>query len=151
MKPAQIILIEDNPADVMLVKLALHEAGIAYELTHFETGVEAAERLCESDGGEALRPNAILLDLNTPRSDGFEVLGKLIRSPMLAGVPIAVFTSSRARVDRTRAQLQGARYIEKPSQLLDFFSTVARTVNEMLAEQASSGHQKQRGALDAVR
>jgi CheY-like chemotaxis protein len=104
-KTAQVVLIEDNPADVELVKLAVREAGIE----------------CE-----------IMLDLNTPRTDGFEVHLKLRQLPRLSEVPIAILTSSRARADKHRAALQGARYVEKPSQLQDFLTTVGELVKELL-------------------
>ena len=75
MKPAQIVLIEDNPADVYLVELALKEKGITHEMTRLNSGEEALRALCPSDGTEtsAFAPDAILLDLNTPKSDGFQV------------------------------------------------------------------------------
>ena len=132
MEKANIVLVEDNPGDVMLVELALKEAGITHELTLFETGVEAVECLCASEG-VAVRPDAILLDLNTPRSDGFEVLGKLTTSPRLSAVPIALLSSSRARFDKNRAELHSVRYIEKPSQVHEFLYAVGHAVREMLA------------------
>jgi len=135
MKASQIVLIEDNSADVLLVELALKENGIPYELKRFKNGQEAVDSLCSVGplAKDAFHPDAILVDLNTPRSDGFEVLGKLIQNPYLSGVPIAVITSSQARSDRHRTSLMGVvRYIEKPSQLEEFLSTVGRAVKEML-------------------
>lgn len=129
---ANIVLIEDNPADVMLVELALEGAGIPYELRRFETGVDAVASLC-APGGTSTRPDAILMDLNTPRSDGFEVLAQLATSPGLRAVPIALLTSSKSRSDKNKAGLYNARYIEKPSQLDDFLSIVGTAVKEMLA------------------
>ena len=103
--------------------------------SRFETGEDALGALCtpEGDPRHDFHPDAILLDLNTPRSDGFEVLGTLRRNPNLADVPIAIITSSQARSDKHRTSLIGAvRYIEKPSQLEQFLSTVGRAVKEML-------------------
>src|SRR6516164_9187586 len=113
MKPAEIVLIEDNPADVLLVEIALREAGIGCSLTRFESGNEAIEALCGLPEQGGIQPNAILLDLNTPGSDGFEALVKLKQFPRLAQVPIAVLTSSRAPSDRNRAAILGVRYIQK--------------------------------------
>src|SRR5260370_8839670 len=96
MKPARIVLIEDNPADVFLVELALKENGVAQELTKFKSGEEGMKVLCSPTQENEFVPDAILLDLNTPQSDGFEVLAKLKQCPRLAGVPIAVITSSYA-------------------------------------------------------
>jgi CheY-like chemotaxis protein len=134
MNTAHIVLIEDNSADVLLLEMALKENGIPYEMTRFKNGREALASLCAQQGtaSKALHPDAILLDLNTPKSDGFEVLGKLRLNPYLADVPIAIITSSQARSDKHRTSLMGVRYIEKPLQLEEFLSAVGRAVNEML-------------------
>ena len=114
MKEARIVLIEDNPADVLLVKMALKENGVRFSLTEFESGSEAVKVLCSVPPMETGPPDLILLDLNTPRTDGFEALEKLARCPNLAQVPIAILTSSKAQRDKQRAARAGARYIEKP-------------------------------------
>jgi two-component system, chemotaxis family, response regulator Rcp1 len=133
MKAAEIVLVEDNSADVYLVELALKESDIPYNMTRFETGDEAVNVLCR-DGSlsEGFVPDAILLDLNTPRSDGFEVLLRLKQTPRLANVPMAVISSSHAVCDQHRSALQRTRYIEKPSQLAEFLATVGQAVKEML-------------------
>lgn len=133
MKEARIVLIEDNPADVLLVKLAMKENGISYSLTQFDSGAEAVRALCAPAEEDALLPDAILLDLNTPRTDGFDALLKLKQSPHLCDVPIAILTSSRAHSDKHRAAIQGVRYVEKPSQLTEFLASVGQVVKEMLA------------------
>lgn len=136
MNPARIVLIEDNPGDILLVEMALKENHIPYQLTQFDTGLEALRVLCESATADTLIPDAILLDLNTPGSDGFHVLIKLTQSARLSHVPIAILTSSQASSDRHRAALQGVRYIQKPSQLVDFLTTVGGAVKEMLQVRA---------------
>ena len=136
MNAAKIVLIEDNPGDVFLVEMALKESGILYEMTRFQNGEEAVASLCAPDGPstKTLHPDLILLDLNTPKSDGFEVLGKLRQAPHLAGVPIGIVTSSQAESDKHRVGIIGRiRYIEKPSQLDEFLTTVGRAVKEMLS------------------
>jgi CheY-like chemotaxis protein len=132
MQTAKIVLIEDNPADVLLVEKALSENGISYALTRFENGTAAVQALCAPQAGDLL-PDVILLDLNTPRTDGFEALRQLKQSPRLTTVPLAVLTSSRTRSDKHRAAIQGVRYIEKPSQLREFLAVVGQAVKEMLA------------------
>jgi len=131
MSASQIVLIEDNPGDVFLVELALKENGIPYVLTQFENGTEALQVLCALPGNDFV-PDAILLDLNTPRSDGFQVLIHLKQSLRLAHVPIAILTSSQAKSDKHRASLQDVQYIQKPSHLTDFLATVGQAVKEML-------------------
>jgi two-component system cell cycle response regulator DivK len=132
MKAAQIVLIEDNPADVLLVRKALEENGIAHSLTRFECGEDAIRVLCSKEKDEVFVPDAILLDLNTPDTDGFEALRRFQEYPPLSDVPIAILTSSGDRSDRHRAAMQGVRYIEKPSQLTEFLACVGHAVREML-------------------
>ncbi len=133
MTPARIVLIEDNLADVLLIELALTESGIVHELTRYANGEDAVRNLCGPEAAAIPLPDAILLDLNTPRSDGFEVLIKFKKSPRFAAVPIAIITSSRATSDQHRSRLQDTRLIVKPSQLEEFLATVGGAVKEMLA------------------
>ena len=136
MSTSRIVLIEDNPADVLLVQKALEANGVACEMTQFDSGLEALKVLCPPQGTEANQfvPDAILLDLNTPKSDGFDVLVQLKNTPCLADVPVAIFTSSQARSDKARSDSLGAaRYIQKPSGLEEFLSTVGRAIKEILA------------------
>ena len=136
MSASQIVLIEDNPADVLLVEMALKENDVSCELTTFSSGREALRILCPPAGTEtsAFVPDAILLDLNMPKSDGFEVPDKLKHTPHLAHVPVAIITSSRAAKDKARTYRLGAiRYVQKPSQLEEFFAKVGQAVKELLA------------------
>ena len=136
MNASQIVLIEDNPADVLLVEMALKENDVSCELTTFSSGREALRTLCPPPGTEtnAFVPDAILLDLNTPKSDGFEVLDKLKQTPHLAHVPVAIITSSRAAKDKARTYRLGAiRYVQKPSRLEEFLAKVGQAVKELLA------------------
>jgi len=132
MKPVQIVLIEDNPGDVFLFEMALKENDIPCQLTRFDNGAEALLVLCAPEPANGFVPDAILLDLNTPRSDGFQVLIKLRQFPRLSQVPLAILTSSQASSDRHRAALQNVRFIQKPAHLEEFLSTVGLAVREML-------------------
>ena len=131
MSPIQIVLVEDNPGDVLLVKLALKENGIPFEMTQFNNGSEALKAL-SAPAADAFVPDAILLDLNTPKTDGFEVLIQLRESPRLSQVPIAIITSSQTASDRQRATIQNVRFIKKPTQLAEFLTSVGQAVKEML-------------------
>ena len=141
MSGCRVVLIEDNPADVFLIKLALKENNVVCELTVFPNGHDALNALCPDRGTEGtavtgLVPDVILLDLNTPKSDGFEVLLRLRGSPHLSDARIAILTSSQASSDKARSIRLGAmRYIQKPSQLDEFLSTVGPAVREMLASE----------------
>lgn len=136
MKPAQIVLVEDNPADVLLVRLALKESGIEHTLLEFPNGIKALELLPLRASRTENAPDAVLLDLNTPASDGFDVAQKLRQR--FQGVPITIFSSSRARADKDSADKMDLEYLEKPSQLNDFLREVADAVKRMLAERPPS-------------
>ena len=141
MSACQIVLIEDNPGDVLLTRMALEQNDVPCEITVFNDGEEALNVLCPPEGGKLnpFVPDAILLDLNTPRCDGFSVLIRLRQTPRFSNVPIAIITSSQATSDKARISRLGAvRYIEKPSQLDAFLLTVGLAVKEMLGERSLS-------------
>src|ERR1700729_1573114 len=85
MKDCEIVLIEDNPADVYLVQLALKEKNVNCHMITFRNAQDALRSLCKPETAETqIIPDVILLDLNTPKSDGFEVLIRLRGTPHLA-------------------------------------------------------------------
>jgi CheY-like chemotaxis protein len=88
--------------------------------------------LCAPEEANAFVPDAILLDLNTPRCDGFQVLIALKQFPRLSQVPLAILTSSQASSDRHRAALENVRFIQKPAHLEEYLTTVGLAVREML-------------------
>ena len=116
MRTAEIVLVEDNPADVFLIEMVLKESEIPYELTKFQSGEDAIGALCAPEGRttKMLCSDATFLDLQTPKSDGFVVLGKLRQTRHLAEVPVTILTSSQSIRDKNRVGLLGhTRYIEK--------------------------------------
>ena len=125
----EILLVEDNPADVRLTQEALKESTTSFNLTVAEDGVEAMAVLRREGGhGSAPRPDLILLDLNLPRKDGREVLAEVKGDPDLRRIPVVVLTSSEAERDIIDSyDLQANSYISK-SLDLEQFSTVLRTV-----------------------
>jgi len=128
---AHIVLVEDNPADVLLFRKALQEKGIAFDLTCFEDGEQALKSLAQEGQDE---PDIILLDMNLPIFDGGEILRRIRSIPRLDHVPVAILTSSESPLDRDRASLLGAdRYINKPIALNDFLREVGREVEKMLS------------------
>jgi len=129
-KKPRIVLVEDNPGDVLLVKKALQEKGIAADLRCFEDGQQALKSLSQQ-GRKA--PDLILLDLNLPKTEGVDVLKAVRNTPNLASVPVVILTSSESPADMHRTALLGAaRFIRKPSGLDDFLGAVGRGVEEML-------------------
>jgi CheY-like chemotaxis protein len=130
MKPVRILLIEDNPADIFLLEKALKSRAIVYELEKFHDGETAIKGLAEKN---RIAPDLILVDLNLPRRDGFEVLTAIRGHPSLSGVPLAILTSSEDGKDKHRiALLGGERYIHKPPILEEFVEQVGNAVVAML-------------------
>lgn len=131
---AQILLAEDNPADVYLIRHALAENSVACSLEVARDGREALSFLCpKDDSPNSAPPDLILLDLNLPQHDGMEILQHIRQSHRLEAVPVIVFTSSDSPSDRLSAtQLGITRYIKKPS-LLDEFLAIGAVIREVLA------------------
>ena len=120
----EILLAEDNPADVYLVREALREHGVDCALRVVSDGAEML-RMISSDQVRAGAVNLglIILDLNLPRHDGTEILERLRDTIELAGIPVVVLTSSDSPRDRTLAsQLGAACYLRKPSSLEQFLT-----------------------------
>src|SRR5579871_3259813 len=128
--PAEILLGEDNPADVYLIRQALDENGIKYNLRVAIHGGELMEVVANKLSSI---PDLIVLDLNLPRHEGLEVL-KLIRGDGdLSHVPVVILTSSDSPKDRVAAAALGADcYIRKPSSL-DEFMAIGRTFQDLLS------------------
>lgn len=112
---------EDNPADVTLVREAFYEYGLHYDLTVLSDG-EKAVRLVDRLEREQLHcPDLVLLDIGLPRKGGFDVLQRIRSSPHCARMPVVILTSSNAQKDRDMAARLGVtRYIRKPDRLEDF-------------------------------
>lgn len=127
----QILLVEDNAADVRLTREALKDAKILNELHVVRDGVEAMDFLHRRGEHEAaLRPDIVILDLNLPRKDGKEVLGEMKGDPELRGIPVAVLTTSEAEADVLDSYDLGANcFLTKPVDL-DQFLKVVQAVEE---------------------
>lgn len=116
----EILLAEDDPADVYLVREALAEHNVSATLRVIPDGQEVL-RLLSRDSISGCRDVAlIILDLNLPRNDGIEILERVRATSELAGVPVVVLTSSDSPRDRMVATKLGARFLRKPSGLDQF-------------------------------
>lgn len=131
----QILLAEDNPGDVLLVKEALQEHRIAHELHVVEDGAKALEYLAHlGQTGEAPCPDVLLLDLNLPKIDGTQVLAEFRKHPQCVHMPVIVITSSGAQRDRARvSELGVVHYFKKPSDFEGFLKLGA-IVREVVKE-----------------
>lgn len=121
-RTAQILLVEDNPGDVALTKLAFKEAKLANELTVAMTGEEAVEILKKRGKHvDASTPDLILLDLNLPKMHGDEVLKMVKEDPKLRRIPVVVLSSSQAESDVVKSYDKHANgYVVKPVSLESF-------------------------------
>jgi chemotaxis family two-component system response regulator Rcp1 len=115
----EILLVEDNPADIELTMEALKEGKVANRLHVAEDGIEALAYLRrENKYKESVRPDLILLDLNLPRKDGREVLQEIKSDARFNTIPVVVLTTSEAEEDIVRTyELHANCYITKPVDL----------------------------------
>ena len=113
--PSVILMIDDNPTDVLLIKEAFAFCEADSEVYVAEDGVYALEFLKrQGQNIRAPRPDLILLDLNMPRKNGLEVLAELKADPELTSIPVIVYTSSVAKEDIKAAYNSHANgYIRK--------------------------------------
>ena len=119
----EILLVEDNPADVRLVTEVLGAPSI--NITVAEDGEEALTVLKGDSGNKPLWPDLILLDLNMPKMDGLEVLAEIKKDPQLRVIPVVVMTTSEREQDIVKSyDLQASGYIRKPMDLIEFMDLI---------------------------
>jgi chemotaxis family two-component system response regulator Rcp1 len=124
--PVEILLVEDNPADVRLTQEALKEGKVYNNLHWAKDGVEALEFLHRKGKyAEAPRPDIILLDLNLPKKDGREVLQDIKNDERLKRIPVVILTTSKAEEDVLKSyNLHANCYVTKPVDLEQFIVVV---------------------------
>ena len=126
-EPIQILLVEDQPADIRLTKEILADGKVAHNI-HVATDGEQAMAFLRRQGEFAgsPRPDLVLLDLNLPRMDGREVLAEIKSDPNLLQTPVIVLTTSSAERDVLDAYEHRANaYVTKPIDLDEFVAAVA--------------------------
>ena len=126
MHDMHLLVVEDNPGDVELVRLAFRGGRVANRIAVVEDGEEAIHYLLRSGKfSRAPRPDLILLDLNLPRVDGREVLETVKGDPQLRDIPVVVLTSSNAERDVAYAYEHHCNcYLTKPADAEEFIKTV---------------------------
>jgi CheY-like chemotaxis protein len=137
-RPIEVLLVEDDPGDVMMTREAFHDYKLHNELHVVSDGAEAMAFLRqEGEYAGRPRPDLVLLDLNLPRMDGRQVLEAIKSDPELASIPVVVLTTSENEDDVLRSySLHANAYVTKPvdfqrfieviRQIDDFFVTVVR-------------------------
>ncbi|MDZ7716397.1 MAG: response regulator [Balneolaceae bacterium] len=123
-----ILLIEDNPDDIELTKLAFQKNNFANEIKVVEDGQEAIDFLLgdHPDGVEENGlPELILLDLKLPKLNGHEVLRKIKAENSTKRIPVVILTSSQEEEDIIKGYDLGANsYVRKPVDYQDFVEVV---------------------------
>ncbi|HEX5308454.1 MAG TPA: response regulator [Solirubrobacteraceae bacterium] len=115
-KLISVLLVEDDPGDVLLIREAFSEQKVGNVLSVVSDGVEAMEYVRgEGTFTGRERPDLVLLDLNLPRKSGAEVLAEIKADPALSTIPVIVLTTSEAEEDVLRSYKAHANaYITKP-------------------------------------
>jgi two-component system response regulator len=129
--PIEVLLVEDNPGDAELTRIALEDSKISVNLNVVEDGVEAMAFLRKQDKYSSVpHPDIVLLDLNLPRKDGREVLAEIKTDSYLKRIPVVVLTTSQAEEDILRAYNLAANcYITKPVDFDQFVRIVQSIEN----------------------
>ena len=127
--PIQILLVDDNPADAQLVERALGTTRVKIRLSVVPDGFEALNYVRRQGSyADASRPDLILLDLNLPGKDGYEVLRELRGDPEFREIPVLIYTGSATRSDVKLAYALGGNcYVQKPTnldELMDIASSI---------------------------
>ena len=129
--PIEILIVDDNPGDVLLTKEALRDARILNNV-HVAPDGAVALAFLKQEGSyrDAPIPDLVFLDLGMPRVDGFQVLAEMKADPQLRRISVIVMSSSDAETDLARAyDAQIAAYLVKPIDLDAYFSAI-RAIKE---------------------
>jgi CheY-like chemotaxis protein len=134
MRTINILLVEDNLADIRLTQEALSEGSIANTLHIVKDGAQAMDFLYKRPPfAEAITPDLILLDLNIPKKSGQEVLKEIKEDSKLKSIPVVIITTSSSEHDVARTYAHDANcYITKP---VDFeqFAYVIKIIDDFQA------------------
>ena len=126
MRAPEILMVDDNPADIDLTSEVLDQSKQHFHVNAVTDGAEAISFLRHAGKyAEAPSPDMVILDLNLPRRDGRQVLSDIKGDPALAKIPVVIFTTSEANSDINRSYELGANcYVRKPGNLPEFVAAV---------------------------
>ncbi len=126
-----MLLVEDNEADILLTKEAIHELKIDINLSIVNDG-DKAMKFLEKKGSykEAKKPDLILLDVNLPKKNGHEVLKFIKDNDRLKQIPVIMLSTSSSYTDINLSYSNHANcFITKPAEVQDFFNVIATIKN----------------------
>jgi CheY-like chemotaxis protein len=131
MRPLNVLLVEDNPGDVRLMREALRNGDATKKLDAVEDGEEALAYLHRRHPYTGVpKPDLIFLDLNLPKKDGREVLHEIKQDEALRRIPVVVLTTSEAERDISRVyELHANCYIKKPTDLDEYMEVIRACEN----------------------
>jgi CheY-like chemotaxis protein len=116
-----LLLAEDNLPDALLVREAIRAQNLPLEVHVASDGQRAIEFIARAEVDlNAPCPHLLMLDLNLPRADGFEVLRRLRASEKCRDTPVLIISSSDSQNDRSQAAELGAAYFRKPPSYEEF-------------------------------
>lgn len=128
MKPVHILLVEDNEGDILLTSEALEEGRILNKISVARDGKAAIDFLSKTGAYvDAESPDLILLDINLPKKNGFEVLEFVKTNPELRHIPVIMLTTSSSMRDVEQSYRNYANcYITKPIEVTEFMDAISR-------------------------
>ena len=133
-RPLNLLLAEDNLPDALLVKEAVRTANLPLEIYIEPDGERAIDFITRAEEDpDAPRPHVLLLDLNLPRIEGFDVLRRVRASDKWKDIPVLIVTSSDSQADRSEAARLGAGYFRKPV-TYDEFIKIGAVIRVILEE-----------------
>ena len=127
-RPIQVLLVEDNVDDVEITRRALNKTSVTSELLVVRDGKEALDALFQgqTDRASGPGPDFVLLDINLPKVNGFEVLRQIRAREELSTLPVVMLTASAREEDVMRSYQLGANtFIQKPVVFDQFLETLA--------------------------
>ncbi|MBD3627319.1 response regulator [Cyclobacterium sp.] len=128
MRPAHILLVEDNEGDILLTLEAFEESKIKTEVSVARNGQEALDFLYQNENySQAKKPDLILLDINMPILNGHEVLEHIKSDPKLKKIPVIMLTTSAHEKDINLAyEYHTNSYVKKPLNMADFLEAILK-------------------------
>ncbi len=129
-KVIQVFMVEDNPDDIELTLEAFKESNREFNVNVAQDGIEAMKYLrMEDEFNNRPHPDIILLDLNMPRMNGFEVLAELNKDQKLKDIPVAVLSISQSETDKSKVKALNAKaYFVKPTGLDGLYDVIQKLV-----------------------
>ncbi len=134
-QPINLLLVEDNEGDIVLLTEALSDAKIVHKIDIARDGAEAINllnRLAKTNSDDL--PDLILLDINLPKKNGYEVIASLKENSALGKIPLIIFTTSSSELDIIKAKnLEAYCYIIKPIEIEEYVKVVSKIVEFWLS------------------